>query len=254
MHTSQTTSIIDTIIWDADGVLFNTFDEYGQFLWSKTIVDDLKIDIAVLDQIFSGWDDVLRGTRDTRTHIVEALATSGSTIPPDDYITYWLEKDSSVNWEVAAYLSPAHDCIGTNQEPLRAFRIASQFAPRIRKIFASSAIGFLKPEEGYYRFIERELNLAPNQLCLIDDTARNVEAARSFGWTAHHYAGLATLRQFLTEHGHVHRLHWAGAVGFEPTARGRGRNHAAAVGEPVADDMPARNVVHPGSPMNRLDR
>lgn len=197
MHTSLTTSIIDTIIWDADGVLFNTFDEYGRFLWSKTIVDDLKIDIAVLDQIFSGWDDVLRGTRDTRTHIVEALATSGSTIPPDDYITYWLEKDSSVNWEVAAHLSPARDCIGTNQEPLRATRIASQFAPRIRKIFASSAIGFLKPEEGYYRFIECELNLAPSQLCLIDDTVRNVEAARSFGWTAHHYAGVATLRQFL---------------------------------------------------------
>jgi len=201
MHTSQTASIIDTIIWDADGVLFNTFDEHGRFLWSKTIVEDLKIDIAVLDHIFAGWDDVLRGTRDTRAHIVEALAASGSTITPDDYITYWLEKDSSVNWEVAAHLSPARDCIGTNQEPLRATRIASLFAPRIRKLFASSAIGFLKPEEGYYRFIEHQLALAPYQLCLIDDTVRNVEAARTFGWTAHHYTGVVTLRQFLTEHG-----------------------------------------------------
>ena len=202
MDASKTTQIIETIIWDADGVLFNTFDEYGRFLWSKTIVDDLKIDIAVLDHIFSAsWDDVLRGTRDTRTHIVEALATSGSTITPDDYITYWLEKDSSVNWEVATHLSAGRDCIGTNQDPLRATRIASLFAPSIRKVFASSAIGFLKPEEGYYRFIEHELTLAPYQLCLIDDTVRNVEAARTFGWTAHHYIGLAALRQFLTEHG-----------------------------------------------------
>ncbi len=37
-----------------------------------------------------------------------------------------------------------------------------------------------------------------------------------------------------------------GRVRLEPTARGRGRNHAAAVGEPVADEMPARNVAHPG--------
>ena len=202
MKTSQTTSIIDTIIWDADGVLFNTFDEYGKFLWSATIVDDLKIDIAVLNHIFSAsWNDVLRGTRDTRAHIVEALANSGSTVTPDDYITYWLEKDSSVNWEVATHLSPARDCIGTNQDPLRATRIASLFAPRFRKLFASSAIGFLKPEEGYYRFIEHALTLAPYQLCLIDDTVRNVEAARTFGWTAHHYVGVATLRQFLVEHG-----------------------------------------------------
>ena len=201
MHISQITPIIDTIIWDADGVLFNTFDEDGKFLWSKAIVEDLNIDIAVLDHIFAGWDDVLRGARDTRTHIVEALATSGCTIIPDDYITYWLEKDSSVNWEIAAHLSPARDCIGTNQDPLRAARIANLFAPRIRKLFASSAIGFLKPEEGYYRFIEHELGLAPRQLCLIDDTVGNVEAARAFGWTAHHYAGVVTLRQFLTEHG-----------------------------------------------------
>ena len=156
MHTSQTTSIIDTIIWDADGVLFNTFDEYGRFLWSKTIVDDLKIDIAVLDQIFSGWDDVLRGTRDTRTHIVEALAISGSIIPPDDYITYWLEKDSSVNWEVAAHLSPAHDCIGTNQEPLRAIRIASQFAPRIR-IGTHRVAGWICSSGRYQRAITQLL-------------------------------------------------------------------------------------------------
>jgi putative hydrolase of the HAD superfamily len=201
MNNCRTTPIVDTIIWDADGVLFNTFDEYGRFQWSKTIVEDLKIDFAVVDHIFSGWDDVLRGTRDTRTHIVEALASRGSTITPDDYITYWLEKDSSVNWEVAAHLSPARDCIGTNQEPLRTNRIAGLFASRIRKIFASSAIGFLKPEEGYYRFIEHELGLAPHQLCLIDDTARNVEAARTFGWTAHRYRDVVSLRRFLNDHG-----------------------------------------------------
>jgi putative hydrolase of the HAD superfamily len=201
MPISRTTPIIETIIWDADGVLLNTFDEDGKFLWSKTIAEDLKIDSAVLAHIFSGWDDVLRGTRDTRTHIVEALATGGCTITADDYITYWLEKDSSVNWEVAAHLSPARDCIGTNQDPLRTTRIAGLFAPRIRKLFASSAIGLLKPEEGYYRFIEHDLTLASYQLCLIDDTLRNVEAARTFGWTAHHYAGVGTLRQFLNEHG-----------------------------------------------------
>jgi putative hydrolase of the HAD superfamily len=202
MTISQTTSAIETVIWDADGVLFNTFDERGKFRWSKTIAEDLKMDTAVFAHIFSAaWDDVLRGTRDTRTHIVEALSEAGSSISADDYIAYWLEKDSSVNWEIAAHLHPAHACIGTNQDSLRAYHIAKLFAPRVRKVFASSAIGFLKREEGYYRFIERELDLAPHQLCLIDDTVSNVEAARAFGWTAHHFTGAAPLKAFLAQQG-----------------------------------------------------
>jgi len=187
-----------TIVWDADGVLFNTFDKSGEFQWSKTIVEDLKIDATVLAHIFSAdWDNVLRGTRDTRAHICEALKVCDSPISADEFIGYWLEKDSDVNLEIASYLNPALACIGTNQDRLRTARISSLFAGRVHKVFASSDIGYLKREEGYFRFIERELNLSPHDLCLIDDTLQNVETARSSGWAAHHFTDGKTLKQFL---------------------------------------------------------
>ena len=202
MGDSRTTSALHTVIWDADGVLFNTFDEQGRFRWSKNIVEDLKIDTAVFAHIFSpAWEEVLRGVRDVRTHIAGALTEAGSSIAVDDFIAYWLAKDSSVNWDIASHLHPARACIGTNQDPLRAALIGRLFAKHASKVFASSAMGFLKREEGFYRFIERDLNLAPKQLCLIDDSMPNLDAAGRCGWTAHRFTGLAPLEAFLSEHG-----------------------------------------------------
>ena len=190
-----------TIVWDADGVLFNTFDKSGEFQWSKTIVEDLKIDAMVLAHIFSAdWSNVLRGTRDTRAHISEALLVCNSPISADEFIDYWLEKDSNVNLEIASHLNPASACIGTNQDRLRIKRISGLFAGRVRKIFASSDCGYLKQEAGFFRFVERELNLSADELCLIDDTLQNVETARSSGWAAHHFTGGETLKHFLAAH------------------------------------------------------
>jgi len=202
MTINQSNDVVKAIVWDADGVLFNTFDEQGRFRWSRTIVDDLAVDPKIFAHVFSaGWDEVLRGTRDTRTHIAEALAAAESTVSAEKYIAYWLAKDSSVNWEVAAHLHPTHSFIGTNQDPLRAALIADLFRPLVRRVFASSSIGFLKREEGFYRHIESALKLRPHQFCLIDDTLGNVETARAFGWKAHHFVGTAQLSTFLTRLG-----------------------------------------------------
>ncbi len=189
---------VEAIVWDADGVLFNTFDERGGFRWSKTIADDLGVNPRIFKHIFSaGWTEVLRGTRNTRTHIADALKASGCHVPAEDYISYWLAKDCDINWEIAAHLHPRHSFIGTNQDPLRATLIAELFCPLIRGVFASSSIGFLKCEEGFYRHIESALELPPHQLCLIDDTAENVEIARSFGWKTHHFSDAVRLNAFL---------------------------------------------------------
>jgi len=202
MAAEQANSTVKVIVWDADGVLFNTFDERGRFRWSRTIAEDLAFDAKVFPHIFSAqWTEVLRGTRDTRMHIAEALAAEGSSLSAEEYIDYWLAKDCSVNREVAAHLHPTHSCIGTNQDRLRTDVIANLFGPVVCRVFASSSIGFLKHEEGFYRHVENALELAPEQLCLIDDTLDQVAAARRFGWRAHHFVGTAQLDAFLEEIG-----------------------------------------------------
>jgi hypothetical protein len=150
MPALRTAPAFDTVIWDADGVLFNTFDERGKFRWSKTIAEDLKVDTGVFAHIFSSaWEDVLRGALDTRTHIAAALREVGSAVSADDYIAYWLEKDSSVNWEIAGLLHPARACIGTNQDPLRAAQVARLFAGQVRNVYSSSQIVCLVRRTGF---------------------------------------------------------------------------------------------------------
>lgn len=189
------------IIWDADGVLFDTFAPDGTFCWSQTIKSDLGIYESLLGQIFSGdWIDVVRGRIDAHTHVERVFQTNLFPLSADVFIDYWLSKDNLVNPSVTTYLGAFPSCIGTNQPLVRAEKMEEWFEGRLRKIFASSRMGgHMKPEDGFYDYIEHDLALAPAQLCLIDDDAQNVQAARLRGWGGHHFTNVASLNSFMRD-------------------------------------------------------
>jgi len=54
-------------------------------------------------------------------------------------------------------------------------------------IFSSCHIGHIKPEPGFYTYIENALQLEPNQITLIDDSMENVQSAIQRGWNAFFY-------------------------------------------------------------------
>lgn len=69
------------IIWDADGVLFDTFTPDGRFAWSQDIERDLGVDGALLERIFSGdWEKVLRGQIDVAAHIGDVFRLSSKRL------------------------------------------------------------------------------------------------------------------------------------------------------------------------------
>lgn len=59
--------------------------------------------------------------------------------------------------------------------------------PQLDAVFLSSEIGALKPDPRAFTAVEQGLALPPDQILFIDDTYRNVLAARDRGWTAVHY-------------------------------------------------------------------
>ncbi len=189
------------ILWDADGVLFDTFTPEGHFRWSQNIEHDLGITPALIKKIFSdGWDDVLRGTREAIDHVTQVFDDAKFPLPPQTFIDYWLAKDDVINETVAHFLSLAPSCIASNQPRIRAERFESWFRGRVHRVFASSQMnGVMKPEDGFYDYIEKALALPPSHLCLIDDMEKNVSAARAHGWQGHHYTGLAPLTRFLED-------------------------------------------------------
>lgn len=191
------------IIWDADGVLIDGIAADGSFIWQKNIVKDLGIDHRLVEEVFlsANWGDVVRGKITIAEHIHTIFQAAGCTVSVAEYIAYWLSKDNNINKRVADYLLSYPSCIGSNQPLERAVKLEEWFAQYgIRQVFASSRIGAVKPEPAFYQHIEQELEIPPSELCLIDDTLANVEAAQARGWLGHHYTSPENLGEFLDKY------------------------------------------------------
>jgi putative hydrolase of the HAD superfamily len=187
------------ILWDVDGVLLHSYNASHEFYWSMNTEHDLGVPTDQIQTIFgTDWHDVLRGRKDTRRHVTEVFESLGLTIPVERYIDYWLAKDLTINHDVLRHVTPINSCIATNQELLRAQVLQKLLHGHYTRFFASSHIGAVKPEDDYFRYIERDLDLPAAQLTLIDDTEANVAAARQRGWNAHLYTDPQSLSAFLS--------------------------------------------------------
>jgi putative hydrolase of the HAD superfamily len=186
------------VLWDADGVIFNSRDDQGAFLWQKTIEEDLGISAELLCPLWrENFIQALQGKYDTRLHIEECFSAAGITLPVEDFIAYWLAKDADINGEVLELVKRHPSHLATNQEPIRAAHLGNVLAGSIGKVFASSSLGVLKVDPAFFAFVEQDLNLSPEQLYFIDDTLENVEVAKSRSWNAYHFEGIHSLPDFL---------------------------------------------------------
>ncbi len=70
----------------------------------------------------------------------------------------------------------------------------SEIAERFDPVFFSCSLGAPKPLEAAFARVETLVGAAPQALALIDDSLRNVAAARARGWSAIHFVGVEPLR------------------------------------------------------------
>lgn len=198
---------IKAIIFDVDGVVFNSLDKSGHYLWSKNIKTDLGLSSEHFKLIFSSnWDNVTRGKITINEHlntvfrheIFKDLKLNGLT--PDTYIDYWLYHDNHVNAEMIDFTKklaiPIY--LGTNQDEYRTKHIIKQVGSSFAGCFSSYQIGHIKPEKEFFDYIEKKLQLQPNELFLIDDISVYIEGAKACGWNAFLYQNnLNDLKQFI---------------------------------------------------------
>ncbi|MBY5931793.1 HAD-IA family hydrolase [Tateyamaria omphalii] len=181
------------IVWDFDGVLNANIVE-GRFVWADTLMEDWGIALSALaDHLFhpDRIGRVMRGQVDLRAELVAWLDMAGHDVDADAFMAYWFAKDALPDAEVLQHLNRpgARHVIGTNNEPRRADYIETQmgFGARVAHIFASGRIGHAKPDPEYFAHIEDWSGAPVSAHVLIDDTRRNVDAARSRGWDAFHF-------------------------------------------------------------------
>ncbi|MGI4775522.1 MAG: HAD family hydrolase, partial [Janthinobacterium lividum] len=178
---------IKAIIFDLDGVLFKAYNDNGNYLWSRSIKDDLGITSKHFSVIFSEkWDRIIRGKMDLNEHlksIFQEKIFKDLTTTPQQYIQYWLDHDHHVNQDVLSLVKSLKiQCyLGTNQEALRTSHILNTVGSYFKSCFASFQISFIKPERQFFLHIENALSLLPHELLLVDDMKINTDSAKNYG-------------------------------------------------------------------------
>jgi 2-haloacid dehalogenase len=81
------------------------------------------------------------------------------------------------------------------------FRPTQPIFDHFRDIIVSGVEKLVKPDAAIYQLALSRFGLAPGEAIFIDDSLRNVEAARENGFVGHHFADAAALRKTLTKLG-----------------------------------------------------
>ncbi|HSE10800.1 MAG TPA: HAD-IA family hydrolase [Nocardioidaceae bacterium] len=194
-------------LWDADGVLQHLPDGWEASM--RPVVDGHVDDLpaflaeafelerpALLGQV--SWLDVLPGL----------LERWGVPHLYDDALRVWLTivPQDDVRALVSAIRAEGVRCfLATNQTEHRGRYMAENlgYADLLDGAFWSYEMGLAKPDPAYFGAILERLSLEPHEVLFIDDSARNVEAARSVGLAAEHWhvdRGLPVLRELLRGH------------------------------------------------------
>ena len=178
------------IAWDFDGVL-NRGYEGGFTQWQQSFEADLGVSAPNFTTYMFGskrFDDVLIGKGDLLDLISGWIAAESIAHSPGTILTYWLQKDARLDEQVLDWQSrsPCPSVIATNNESHRADFIWNQlsFSKRMQRVFASGPLGVRKPDAGFFEAIERWSGLPATEILLIDDSDKNIVAAKSRGWQA----------------------------------------------------------------------
>lgn len=197
---------IDTVLFDADGVLQRpTVD------WRETLagfVAAASADEFVLDLMASERPSIV-GKGDFRDAVAEVVQRWSSTASVEDVLQMWHRFEAEpvvIGWiqELRAAGIGCH--LATNQHAYR--RAIMHDERRYRdffdQTFYSCDLELAKPDPAYFRAILTAVDRPATSVLFIDDNEANIEGALSVGLNAELYDladGLDALRELLTRHG-----------------------------------------------------
>lgn len=199
---------VRAVLWDADGVLQHVPDGWEASMRPAVghLVDDVE---AFLQEAFEAERPALTGDARWVEVLPRLLQKWGIADSFDDAIAVWLTIEPVVETRevVAALRSRGVRCyLATNQDEHRGRHMQETFgyADLFDDTFYSYALGVAKPDPAFFAAVLQRLDLAADEVLFVDDSARNVEAARTVGLRAEQWHvddELAALHERLARHG-----------------------------------------------------
>ena len=199
---------VTTLLLDADGVLQRVPNG-----WEESMRPALEGRVSDVDgflaEAYDAERPALTGTVRWLDVLPGLLERWGIPAAYDDLVRIWLSIEPVPGMhEVVQGLRQRgiRCCLATNQDVVRGefMRDELGYGDLLDETFYSYELGVAKPDPAYFTTILGRLDARPGETLFVDDNHRNVEAARSVGLHAEHWAhtdGLDALREHLAGHG-----------------------------------------------------
>jgi putative hydrolase of the HAD superfamily len=187
-----------TLLFDVDGVLVHGFHarEEKRRRWDVHMAADLGIEPALFFEHFvkDRLQDVLTGRQSLVRALEDALPRMGYKGSPMTVISYWMRRDTQLNFQLVALLKQLRAtgevrlCMATNQEDVRAFYLWDVLGMQhiFDDIFHAARLGTTKPGRAFFQAIADRIGPQGEQPLMFDDIPEVAASATEFGWEGVH--------------------------------------------------------------------
>jgi HAD superfamily hydrolase (TIGR01509 family) len=198
--------MIKAVIWDFGNVIVR-WDP--RTLYSKIFPDTVERDRFLNDVCSMAW----HGPTDCGLSFTDNCAALAAKHPEHDTAIWawrdrWAEMFSGAIPETEAAIEalqargvPQYGLSNISHETLEMTLAMSPAFGRLDGVIASGVEGEMKPDTAIFRLACDRYGLAPAETLFVDDSVRNIEAARALGFDTHHFTDPAVLRPALEARG-----------------------------------------------------
>lgn len=175
---------IKWILFDLDGVMV--------FPWgfAKKLATEYNITRGDTMVFFRDiFPDCARGKTDLKTALAPYLNKWSWKKGVDQFVIEWLQSEHMANPKMVELVKSLRKegylvGVASNQEAYREKYIKKEmgFGSLFDKLFISCNLGAIKPEQGFYKSIQSQINTEPEEILFIDDEEKYVKAAQELNW------------------------------------------------------------------------
>jgi putative hydrolase of the HAD superfamily len=209
LESLRPTMPIKVLMVDVDGVIVHHPNPKG---WSANLEQDLGLSRELLQRAFftPHFGDIVHGRAELHERLAPVLSEIAPHISSERLVAYWFEHDAHLNYGLLRELADVRSRgiklhLATVQEHKRAAYLWETLGLRDRfdAMHYAADIGWAKPAPEFFAEVETRTGFGGADIFFIDDSARNVDAAKACGWRAAVWTGAQSLASLMDQAGAI---------------------------------------------------
>lgn len=190
------------VIFDADEVVIKR-----EMYFSQRLARDFDIPEEKIMEFFRNeYKDCAVGKADLKKALKKYMDAWGWKGSVDDLLRYWLESEREIDEEMANEIKSLRAkgyicCLATNNEYYRTRYLTEEAGLEnlFDHIFSSAEIGYLKAENGFWKYVENKLETDLTDIIVWDSDEKNIKKVSELGMRGFVFKGAKDFKKIMDE-------------------------------------------------------